>query len=112
MRGEIWLIDLGLAAKPRPALILSVPFHDNEKSVVTYVARTTQVRGGRFEVAHAAPHFLPGAFDAQNLGTVPVVKLMRRLGQLSPGDMARVEEAVLRWLGLAAAADDSRPVRQ
>lgn len=61
MRGEIWMIDLGLAAKPRPAVILSVPFQDDEKAVVTYVARTTQQRGGRFEVEHRAPQFLPGA---------------------------------------------------
>jgi mRNA interferase MazF len=46
-RGEVWLIDLGLAAKARPAVILSVPFQDNEKAVVTYVARSLQRRGGR-----------------------------------------------------------------
>ena len=74
MRGEIWMVDLGMAAKPRPAVILSVPFDDDEKAVVTCVARTTQQRGGRFEVAHPAPHFLPGVIDAQSLGTVPVVQ--------------------------------------
>jgi len=37
-RGEIWLVDLGMAAKVRPCLILSVPFADDEKAVVTYVA--------------------------------------------------------------------------
>jgi mRNA interferase MazF len=46
-RGEVWLIDLGLAAKARPAVILSVPFQDNEKAVVTYVARSLQRRGVR-----------------------------------------------------------------
>src|SRR5437867_8673188 len=46
-RGEVWLIDLGLAAKARPAVILSVPFEDNEKAVVTYVARSLQRRRGR-----------------------------------------------------------------
>ncbi len=25
MRGEVWLVDLGLAAKVRPGLVLSVP---------------------------------------------------------------------------------------
>jgi mRNA interferase MazF len=35
-RGEIWMIDLGMTAKPRPCLILSVPFRDNEKAVVTF----------------------------------------------------------------------------
>ena len=99
MRGEIWMIDLGLAAKPRPAVILSVPFADDEKAVVTYVARTLQRRGGRFEVQHAAPQFLPGVFDAQNLGTVPTVKLMRRLGRLHAREFAEVEAAVKQWLG-------------
>ncbi len=101
MRGEIWLIDLGLAAKPRPAVILSVAFQDDEKAVVTFVARTTQRRGGRFEVEHNAPHFLPGVFDAQNLGTVPTVKLMRRLGRLPAREFAEVEAAVKSWLGFA-----------
>lgn len=96
------MIDLGLAAKPRPAVILSVPFEETEKAVVTYVARTTQVRGGRFEVEHRAPLFLPGVFDAQNIGTVPTAKLMRRLGRLPDKELIEVEDAVLRWLGLAA----------
>lgn len=30
-RGEIWMIDLGMAAKVRPCLILSVPFQDQER---------------------------------------------------------------------------------
>jgi mRNA interferase MazF len=78
-----------------------VAFDDDEKAVVTYVARTTQHRGGRFEVEHNAPHFLPGVFDSQNLGTVPTVKLMRRLGRLPAREFAEVETAVKRWLGFA-----------
>ena len=80
--GEIWLIDLGLAAKAPPAVIFSIPSRDNEKAVVTYVARSLQKRGGRFEVDHQAPHFRPGVFDAQNIGTVPTTKLVRRLAHL------------------------------
>jgi mRNA interferase MazF len=45
-RGEIWIIDLGMAAKLRPCVILSVPLRDDEKAVVTYVARTIRVSGG------------------------------------------------------------------
>lgn len=30
-RGEFWLVDLGLAAKVRPALILNVPFRDEKQ---------------------------------------------------------------------------------
>ena len=95
------MVDLGMTAKPRPCLILSVPFRDDEKAVVTYVARTTQIGGGRFEIEHRAPHFLPGVFDAQNVGTVPVVKLMRLLARLPADKLAQVETAVQRWLGFA-----------
>ena len=104
-RGEIWLVDLGMAAKARPCVILSVPFRDDEKAVVTYVARTTQVHGGRFEVEHIAHNFLPGVFDAQNLGTVPVPKLERFLTRLSADKLAEVEAAVQRWLGFTQEED-------
>ncbi len=99
-RGEIWMVDLGMTAKVRPCLILSVAFHDDERALVTYVPRTTSVRGGRFEVLHEAPLFKPGAFDAQSLGTVPTVKLVKPLSRLSEALLGQVEIAVKAWLGL------------
>jgi len=102
IRGEIWMVDLGLAAKARPAVILSVQFRDDEKAVVTYVARSTQRRGGRFEVEHRAPQFSPGVFDAQNIGTVPVARLIRRLDRLPEAKFSQIEAAVGRWLGPAS----------
>jgi hypothetical protein len=56
-RGEIWLIDLGMAAKTRPAVVLSVAYDDRERAVVSYVPRTTALRGTRFEVPHTARGF-------------------------------------------------------
>jgi mRNA interferase MazF len=41
-----------------------------------------------------------GAFDAQNMLTVPLAKVVRKLGTLPPDELASVEEAVRRWLGL------------
>ena len=99
-RGEIWLIDLGLIQKPRPCLILSVAFQDHERAVVTYVPRTTRLRKTRFEVVHAAAGFDSGAFDAQGLGTVPDVKLERKLGILDAATLRHVELAVKLWLTL------------
>jgi len=99
-RGEVWIVDLGLAAKIRPCLILSVPFSDQERSLVTAVAHTTSVRGGRFEVA-VRPLFLKiGVFDAQNLVTIPEARLIRRVGTLRTEDLASVESSVRAWLGL------------
>ena len=90
-----------MAAKMRPCLILSVAFRDQERAVVTCVARTTSLRGGRFEVAHQAPFFKPGAFDGQHIGTVPTVKLVRHLGRVDDATLRAVEASVREWLGLA-----------
>ena len=100
-RGEVWIVDLGLAAKVRPCLVLSVPTDPQDRVLVTAVPHTTSVQGTRIEVA-AQAGFLHGGgvFDAQQVVTVPQVKLIRRLGELAPDQLALVEEAVRRWLGL------------
>lgn len=99
-RGEIWLVDLGMVAKTRPVLILSVAYIDQERSLVTFVPRTTSVRGTRFEVSHTGRGFEAGAFDAQGVATVPTVQLVRRLGMIDGATLALIEAAVRRWLGL------------
>ncbi len=99
-RGEVWIVDLGMAAKPRPALVLSVTPLDHERALVTYVPRTTSLRGTRFEVVHQARGFEPGGFDAQGLGTVPNAKLIRRLGVVESATLAQIEAAVKAWLGM------------
>jgi mRNA interferase MazF len=100
-RGEIWLIDLGLVQKTRPCLVLSIDFLDHERAVVTYIPRTTRLRQTRFEVLHQARGFEPGAFDPQGIGSIPEVKLERRLGVLEPALVQQVEAALKRWLALA-----------
>ena len=100
-RGEIWLIDLGLVQKTRPGLVLSVAFLDHERAVVTYVPRTTHLRQTRFEVPHQGRGFEPGAFDPQGIGSIPEVKLQRRLGVLEPALVQQVEAALKHWLALA-----------
>ena len=52
-RGEVWLVDLGMAAKVRPALVVSVPAEDIDRALVTLVPHTTSPRQSRFEVAAA-----------------------------------------------------------
>jgi mRNA interferase MazF len=101
VRGEVWLIDLGLVAKIRPCLILSVPFDDRDRALVTVVAHTTSQRGSRFEVSVKAHFLRAGAFDAQNLITISHAKLVRKLGRLDAGQLSAVAGAVSEWLGIA-----------
>lgn len=99
-RGEIWLADLGYAGKVRPALILSVEPGDEDRALVTYVIRTTSVRGTAYEVPHTARGMKPGAFDAQGLGTTDFSRFIRRLGRVDAVTLAAVEDRVRAWLGL------------
>jgi len=99
-RGEVWLSDLGIAAKVRPALVLSVPPDPQDRVLVTLVPHTTSVHGTRFEVVVPKKFLSSGAFDAQGLVTIAPARLIRKLGELLPNELALVEEAVKRWLGM------------
>ena len=99
-RGEVWLVDLGLAAKVRPALVLSIPAADTDRALATLVPHTTSLRGTRFEVSVAVPFLRAGGFDTQGLVTIPHAKLIRRLGVLTSVQLAAVEVGVCSWLGL------------
>jgi len=46
--GEIWLADLGLAAKTRPVVIVSREDPDPPRSLVLYAPLTTQRRGSSY----------------------------------------------------------------
>jgi mRNA interferase MazF len=100
-RGEVWIIDLGMVGKIRPCLVLSVPTDPQDRVLMTLVPHTTSQQGTRFEVSVQAPFLRPGGvFDAQQILTIPQVKLVRKLGELPPDQLALVEVAVRRWLGL------------
>jgi mRNA interferase MazF len=99
-RGEIWLVDLGLAAKVRPAVVLSVPPSIQDRALLALVPHTTSIRGTRFEIAVPKPFLKSGAFDAQGHITVAPPRLLRKLGHLRPPEFALVEDAVRLWLGL------------
>jgi len=99
-RGDVWLADLGYAAKVRPCLILSVPIEPQDRVLVSLVPHTTSLQGTRFEVSVPKRFLKPGAFDAQGIVTVAQARLIRRLGKLQPGELALVEEAVKQWLAL------------
>lgn len=97
-RGEVWLVDLGMTAKVRPAVILSVRVRDDERAVFAMVPHTTALRGGRFEVVLQVPWLQPGAFDVQGLRNIPGSVLLRRLGSLDATQTEAIILAVKLWL--------------
>lgn len=99
-RGEVWLIDLGLAAKVRPCLLLTDFPADDELALVTVVPHTTAVRGNRWEHACQKSFLKPGVFHLQQVQSVSIAKLVRCLGGLNSDEMGRVAEALVTRLAL------------
>ncbi len=98
-RGDVWLFDCGLAEKIRPVLVISVPYGDRDRALVTVVPHTTALRGSEYEIAVDAPFLKSGAFVVQGVSTYPNVRALRKLGSLKPGEFAKVYATLLKWLG-------------
>ena len=81
-------------------MVLSVPTDPQDRVLVTVVPHTTSVQGARFEVDIPTPFLKAGVFDAQQVVTVAQARLIKRIGDLTPVEMAQIENAVRRWLGL------------
>ena len=94
--GEIWLADLGLAAKTRPILVVSRFDLDPPRAMVTYVPLTTQYRQSPYEVALPRLRFLnqDSYANVQGLGSIPKVRLERRLGKLSDNVMIEIKNTI------------------
>ncbi len=67
LRGEVYMVDLGLAAKVRPCVVLSVPLEQSDRSLVTVIAHTSALRQARFEIVVLSRFLRPGAFDVQGI---------------------------------------------
>lgn len=99
-RGEIWLCDLGLVAKVRPALVLSGPFGDQDYALFHIVPHTTAVRNSQFEAAMSLPFLKSGVFNIQGSQSVPRSWLLRQLGTLTKDQLVQIESSFRLWLQL------------
>jgi mRNA interferase MazF len=99
-RGEVWLVDLGMVAKARPAAIMNIPFADDERALFAILPHTTATRGGRFEVVIDVPWLERGAFDIQGLRHIPGSVFIRKLGTLSQSQLDSLLHAIKVWLAV------------
>lgn len=98
--GEVWLVDLGMVAKMRPCLLLTGYPADDELALVSVLPHTTALRGNRWELAVAKPFLKPGAFHLQQVQSVSIARLERRLGALTEDEFLRVKERLAQYLNL------------
>lgn len=99
-RGEVWQVDFGITAKVRPALVISVPYADDDRALIGVIPHTTATRSSQFEVVVPVRFLEEGAFLVQGLQALPPKFFLRRLGILSPDQIQAVEDCLIGWLGM------------
>ena len=72
--GDVWLVNLGLAAKVRPCLVMSDHPADDELALVLVVPHTTAVRGNRWELPIQKRFLKPGVFHLQQLQPISLAQ--------------------------------------
>jgi mRNA interferase MazF len=106
-RGEVWTASGGAdyAGKPRPVVILQSDRFDRTTSITICSFTTDPVDAGLFRILiEASPQNglrKSSRLMGDKITTIPRMKLGRHIGRLSDEDMARLENAVLVFLGLA-----------
>ena len=95
--GEVWLADLGLAAKTRPVVIISRDDPNPPRALAIYLPLTTQYRGSQYEVELGQLSFLnaPSVANAQGIGSIPLIRLERKIGNVPPEVFSKIIQAVL-----------------
>jgi len=97
---EVWMIDLGMVAKMRPCLLLTDYPSDDELALVTVLPHTTAVRGNRWELQISKSFLKPGTFNLQQVQSVSLSRLERRLGALTSEEWTIVQNRLAEYFRL------------
>src|SRR5260370_13623888 len=94
--GEVWLADLGLSAKTRPVVVVSRYDSDPPRDLVIYVPLTTQNRHSSYEIPLPRLLFLDrdSVANVQGLGSLPRIRLERRLGTVPLVVITEIKQAL------------------
>jgi len=85
--GEVWLADMGMAAKTRPTVILLADNVNAPRSLVIHVPITRQNRGSELEVPLGHLPFLdPDSLaNVQGVGSLPTVRFRETSRRVAGG---------------------------
>ena len=102
--GEVWLTDLGMAAKVRPVVVLMADELDAPRSLVIHVPITRESRGSALEIPLGHLRFLDpqSVANVQAIGAVTRARFERRLGAVTPADLTAIKRALVKACALWA----------
>ena len=100
--GEIWLVDMGMAAKTRPTLVLVADNLEAPRSLIIHIPISRQNRGSELEVPLGHLPFLDkeSVANVQAIGSLPSVRFEKRLGALPAADLEIVKQALVKACAL------------
>ncbi len=101
-RGDVVLVDLGMAAKSRPCVVVSTPQPDPQRTMAVVVPMTTEVRGGDCEVPFPKPPWLrqESVINVLGIAGVDHARIIRRIAPFPQKSLAQVMEAIADMLDL------------
>ena len=100
--GEVWLVDMGMVAKTRPAIVLIADQLNAPRSLVIHIPITRQNRGSELEIPLGHLRFLDpeSVANVQAIGSLPSARFERRLGLVPEADLKKVKAALLKSCAL------------
>jgi mRNA interferase MazF len=100
--GQVWLADLGIAAKVRPVVIVSRRDDNPPRDLVTFVPCSSQFRSSRYEVPlpKTAGVDHESWANVQGIGALPRTRLIRRVGIVPADAWGSLREALRFGLDL------------
>ncbi len=101
-RGDVVVVDLGMAAKVRPCVVVSIGQPDRQRNMSVVVPMTTEIRGGECEIRFPKPAWLrqESVINALGVAGVDNAKIERRISAFPAEQMLEIESVLKRLLGL------------
>jgi mRNA interferase MazF len=105
-RGDVVVVDMGLAAKARPCVVVSVTEPDSQRNMSVVVPMTTEIRGGQCEIRFSKPPWLrqESVVNALGIAGVDNAKIERRIATFPADKMSEIEIVLMRMLALGKTA--------
>lgn len=100
--GEVWMVDMGITGKVRPAVVVLDDKVPVERAIVVHVPITSQNRGSALEIPLGHLRFLTpeSVANVQGIGSLPKTRFERKLGTLPAADLKRIQAALRIAFGL------------
>ena len=101
-RGDVVVVDLGMTAKVRPCVVVSVNQPDRQRNMAVVVPMTTEIRGGECEIRFPKPAWLrqESVVNVLGIAGVDTAKIERRISAFPADKMLELESVLKRLLGL------------